>query len=143
MKKYYGVLIALLPFITGTYKSLGNWSSSEAVGYNVFNLALIGFGIYYFLKHKTHQPTSFDLSHYDLAVFKASAYVKELSEDTIENATVKRVAINEITKFIELFREKRGKQWKSQKEIEEVTGSLNDLVESNKELVKQSRNLDI
>ncbi len=143
MKKYTGVLIALLPFITGTYKSLDNWSSSEAVGYNVFNLALIGFGIYYFLKHRTCKPTSFDLSHYDLAVFKASAYVKELSEDTVENATVKRVAINEITKFIELFREKRGKQWKSQKEIDEVTQSLNEFVEGNKETIKAARGINI
>lgn len=143
MKKYYGVLIALLPFITGTYKSFGSWSSSEAVGYNVFNLALIGFGIYYFLKHRTRKLASFDLSHYDLAVFKASAYVKELSEDTIENATVKRVAINEITKFIELFREKRGKQWKSQKEIDEVTQSLNEFVEGNKETIKAARGINI
>lgn len=143
MKKYYGVIIALLPFITGTYKSLGNWSSSEAVGYNVFNLALIGFGIYYFAKHWSEKKESLELAQYDIAVFKASAYIKELSEDTKENATVKRVAINEIGNLVDLFRKNRSKSWKSQKEINEVTESLNDLVESNKELVKQSRNLNI
>lgn len=143
MKKYYGVLIALLPFITGTYKSLGNWSSSEAFGYNIFNLALIGFGIYYLVKHWSRKVETLDLSHYDIAVFKASAYVDELSKDTQENETVKRVAINEITKFIELFREKRGKKWKSQKEIDEVTQSLNEFVEGNKETLKAARGINI
>jgi hypothetical protein len=61
----------------------------------------------------------------------------------MENATVKQVAINEIGNLVDLFRKNRSKSWKSQKEINEVTESLNDLVESNKELVKQSRNLNI
>lgn len=143
MKKYFGVLIALLPFISGTYKNLDNWSSAEAVGYNAFSLALIGFGIYYFAKHWSEKKESLELSHYDLAVFKASAYIKELSEDTKENATMKRVAINEIGNLVDLFRKNRSKSWKNQKEVDEVTKSLNDLVESNKELVKHSRDLGI
>jgi len=57
MKKYYGILIALLPFVTGSYVHLTDWSSSEAIGYNVFNVALIGFGAYLTIKaFRTNKP---------------------------------------------------------------------------------------
>lgn len=143
MKKYLGVLIALLPFISGRYKKLYNWSNAEAVDYNAFSLAMIIFGIYYFAKYWSEKTELIQLSHYDLAVFKASAYIKELSEDTKENATAKRVAINEIGNLVELFQKNRSKRWKNQKEVDEVTESLNGLVESNKELVVQARNINI
>jgi hypothetical protein len=50
MKKYYGVLIALIPFITGSYKSLGDWSTSEMIGYNMFSVVLIVLGIFLLIK---------------------------------------------------------------------------------------------
>lgn len=46
MKKYYGILIAIIPFITGSYTKLSDWSTSEMVGYNIFNVGLIVFGLY-------------------------------------------------------------------------------------------------
>jgi multisubunit Na+/H+ antiporter MnhB subunit len=50
MKKYYGILIALLPFVTGSYVYLTDWSNSEAIGYNAFSVALIGLGAYLTIK---------------------------------------------------------------------------------------------
>ncbi len=142
MKKYSGVFIALLPFISGTYKTLGDWSSAELVGYNTSSLLLIGFGIYYFLKHQS-KPQPVDLAQYDLAVFKASAFIKELSEDTKENMTVKRVAINEIGNLVDLCHKNRSKRWKSQKEVDEVASDLIKLVEDNKKLIKEAQNINI
>lgn len=142
MKKYFGVLIALLPFISGTYKTLSNWSTAELVGYNTFSLLLIGFGIYYFLKHR-EAPKPIDLAQYDLAVFKASAYLDELRKDSGANPTVKQVATNEIGNLVDLCRKNRGKGWKNQKEVDEIAANLTELVENNKKLVLESKNINI
>jgi hypothetical protein len=50
MKKYYGVIIALIPFITGSYKSLRDWSTAEMVGYNTFSVILFALGIFLTIK---------------------------------------------------------------------------------------------
>lgn len=143
MKKYYGVLIALIPFITGSYKSFGNWSTSEMAGYNVFNLALVGFGIYYFFKHRVTKTELFDLSKYDVAVFQIQDRIKVLTNSTDPNVTVRQVSINELSRFVDTLREKRNQNWKSQKRIDEVVQSIHDLLKSDKDLSEMSKNIHI
>jgi hypothetical protein len=143
MKKYYGVLIALIPFITGSYKSFGNWSTSEMTGYNVFNLALVGFGIYYFFKHRVTKTELFDLSKYDVAVFQIQDRIKVLTNSTDPNVTVRQVSINELSRFVDTLREKRNQNWKSQKRIDEVVQSIHDLLKSDKDLSEMSKNIHI
>lgn len=143
MKKYYGVLIALIPFITGSYKSFSNWSTSEMAGYNVFNLALVGFGIYYFFKHRVTKTELFDLSKYDVAVFQIQDRIKVLSNSTDPNVTVRQVSINELSRFVDTLREKRNQNWKSQKRVDEVVQSIHDLLKSDKDLAEASKNIHI
>ena len=45
-----GIVMILLPIISGTIKNLGSWGSAELVGYNAFVLAMIFGGAYLIYK---------------------------------------------------------------------------------------------
>ena len=143
MKKYYGVLIALIPFITGSYKSLGDWSTSEMAGYNTFSLALIGFGVYFFIKHKNKKREDIDLAQYDIAVFKIKDRIDELWKNTDPNTTVKQVSIKQLTHFYDLCTRKRNQNWKSQKRVDDVVEGINEYLKSDKDLGEASKNINI
>lgn len=114
--KFYGILIALLPFISGTYKSLGDWSSSEAFGYNIFNLALIVFGLYLATKSSRKAVPVSDKDSFDTLIFNAQRMIKELeskaaerwklSDSTDTSTTELR---NELKEALKLFNEARTK----------------------------------
>lgn len=138
MKKYIGVLIALVPFFTGAYKNLNNWSDAELVGYNVFNLLLIFFGVYYFKKHHSKRK-ELDFTKYDIAVSKATLYLHSLKkEDGIEKMT----SFNEIKGILDLCRKNQGK-WKSQQKVDEIASDLNAFIEDDKEFIDAFQDMEI
>lgn len=130
-KRYYGILIIAIPFVTGMYKNLGNWSDAERVGYNIFTLGIIVFGIYYFRKHR--KKSQVDLSQFDLALSKATIYHNSLKDD-IENNAAKQASYNEIKDILDLCHKNR-KKWKSQQKVDEITADLNAFVEGDSKFI--------
>jgi len=142
-KQYYGILIVVIPFITGMYKELDNWSNGEIVGYNSFTVALIIFGIYYFMKHRIKKE-KVDLTEWDIAVSKATIYLKSIKESNPNDDDVtKRVVYNELKKTLDLCHKNRNKKWKNQKEVNSMTSELISFVEGNKELIEVCKDIEL
>lgn len=133
-KKFYGILIVLLPFITGTYKNLVNWSNSEAIGYNVFTLLLIFGGIY--LIFKSPQQNILNKGSFDDLISKGYQTIKNLelkakrrrdqSDDT-DHSTLELIAETEAG--LKLFKEARTSTSYDTTKLESITIDLQKYLE--------------